>query len=664
MTDEPDERTEGEAEPTPEEDGGTAEARDADRRPETTADDTGDETRPGADSDASRSFDEAAALEEESGAKHDTIPAEPSFEGSLAGTMIEDRYLLLGSLGEGGMGQVYRARHVLMDKPVAIKLLHAELAHIPDLTKRFEREARSSSRLSDPHCITVTDFGRTEDGQLYLVMELLEGESLATRIDEGGALEPTLAIEVARQMLMGLAHAHGQGVIHRDLKPENAMLVKHGEQTDFVKILDFGIAKLAHGGSGESLTRSGVVFGTPKYLSPEQALGDEVDHRSDLYAVGIILWEALTGEPPFTAETAMETMSLHLTGDVPRLSEHGSFPRGLQGVLDRALAKKPDERFQSAEEFLAALDEIDPDVEEDRTSPSMIIETIGRITGVSGDEGKKKRRLLTVLLGIVVAAALVAVLSVFLAGGDGERRQTLTSDEFEELGEDAASIRRKLDRARAQIREGNPAEAVITAKKVLKEQPSLASGLLVLGHGQFLSGEREEAMESYELALAKLPDLGKDVRLGEHLRASLEWKTCRQKGALLLARCGGPEGVEFLAEKSNSALTPGAQRRAARAALVEAGHERKVDWLASLTADFHEQKRCKERREIIDKMAEVGDPRFLPLLEERRPVTVRKGGRKVTSNACIGVSVMETIEKLTAIKKDRTSDTKDAAVDG
>ncbi|MBW2279069.1 MAG: serine/threonine protein kinase, partial [Deltaproteobacteria bacterium] len=215
-------------------------------------------------------------LEALEGMPRDTIPSQTDIDPRL-GTMIDERYLLLASLGEGGMGAVYQARHVLMDKPVAVKLIHAELAHIADITKRFEREARSSSRLSDPHCITVTDFGTAQDGSLFLVMELLDGESLADLLERDGKVPIDEALRITAQMLKGLGHAHGQGVVHRDLKPENVMLVTHGDESDFVKILDFGIAKLATGTAGESLTRTGVVFGTPKYLSPEQALGDEVD---------------------------------------------------------------------------------------------------------------------------------------------------------------------------------------------------------------------------------------------------------------------------------------------------------------------------------------------------------------------------------------------------
>jgi tetratricopeptide (TPR) repeat protein len=569
----------------------------------------------------------------------DTIPA-PTVTDPLLGTLLDDRYLLLAGLGEGGMGQVYQARHVLMDKPVAIKVLHAELAHLPDLTKRFEREAQSSSRLNDPHIITVTDFGRTGDGQHYLVMELLEGESLADRIDGHGALPAAIALRIARQILKGLTHAHSQGVIHRDLKPENVMLVQHGDETDFVKILDFGIAKLADGGSGENLTRSGVVFGTPKYLSPEQALGDEVDGRADLYAVGIILWEMLVGAPPYAGETAMETMSLHLTGDVPRLGAHGAFPRGLQHVIDRALAKKPADRFQEAGEFLAALEAIDPDGPEEKPGSARIVRTPERTAsprgGGAGGRGWLAFLVLVMLL-TTAAAAVVAIQSGALIDNpwkQGAKRPEHDTRSAEDRG---------LDLARRQLADNRAAEAATTVREVLKENPSSSLAHLLLGHARFLSAERAEAMDSYELALTAEPGHIGDGRLGEHLRTALDWESSRAMAALLLARFGGDEGLALMVEMCNSAMFPPEKRQAAREALKETGHGDRIDWLVSLTADFNQQIRCKERREIIAEMEAVGDPGFLPLLGEYRPEVVRKGRRRVTTNPCIGPDVLRAI---------------------
>jgi len=579
----------------------------------------------------------------------DTIPSQTDLDPRL-GTLLDDRYLLLSSLGEGGMGTVYQARHVLMDKPVAIKLIHAELAHIADITKRFEREARSSSRLSDPHCITVTDFGSAEDGSLFLVMELLDGESLADRLERDGKLPVADALRIAGQILKGLAHAHDQGVVHRDLKPENVMLVTHGDEIDFVKILDFGIAKLASGSAGESLTRSGVVFGTPKYLSPEQALGDEVDHRADLYAVGVIIYEMLVGKTPYAADTAMDTLSLHLTADIPRLADSGKYPRGLQEVIDHALAKKPAERFADAEEFLAAVEAVDPQGAAPSTTTVVIDKLAGKGAGLR-TTSKKSRRwpvLFALLLLLLVAGGLYYLWRGVRTVDD---ESFLGGREAAALGDNAAKVEALLKKAEDQIGIGKPAEAVITVKEALRITPDLASAMILLGHAQFLSGERVDALDTYEQALRTKPEVGGDVRLGENLAKGLEWEPCRAKAASLLALYGGAEGVATLASRANSALTPIEIRQATRAALVDSDHADAVDWLTSLTADFNDTKKCKEAIEIVSEMERVGDPRFLPLLEAHKPTAKASSAFRKSLSACIGAAVTKAIATLTEIKE-------------
>ncbi len=583
----------------------------------------------------------------------DTIPADSP--DPMIGTLLDGRYLLLSLLGEGGMGYVYRANHVLMDKPVAVKLIHAELAHMEDVAKRFEREAKSSSRLTDPHCITVTDFGRTDDGTLYLVMEILEGDELDVRLEEQVALPVGETIRIISQILMGLAHAHEQGVVHRDLKPENVFLVDHGDEKDFVKILDFGIAKLAAGGSSENLTKSGVVFGTPKYLSPEQALGDKTDHRVDLYAVGIMLYELLTGQPPFDAETAMDTLSMHLTKDPPSLAEFGSFPRGLQEVFNKALAKKPEDRYASAEEFRAALEAIDSDGD----PPSGVQQIIDKVSEkvaktTSSQKGRGGSVALIVILFILAAGALGGYYFKDRIQDEFQKRWSPAqpiSQKVGDLGNKTETVKSMLDRADLQIRAGNPAEAVITVKEVLVISPDLAPACLLLGHGLFLSGDRKAAMESYEKAIASQADLADDVRLKENLQEALKWKGPRDKAALLIAGHGDEEGVKLLADLCNSALTEGEVRRSARSALVETAHGDAIDWLTTLTADFHEQTKCKARKEVIAQMEETGNPGFLTLLKSYRPITTKKKwGKKKTSNACIGAAVLQAIETLSAVK--------------
>jgi serine/threonine-protein kinase len=218
-------------------------------------------------------------------------------------------------IGEGGMGTVFRAEHVLMRKTVAVKLLHPALGKVDAIAQRFTREAQSASKLEHPGIIDVTDFGRTQEGELYLAMELLEGESLAHAIARE-RLPLARAVAIVRQMAQALEHAHEMGVVHRDLKPENIMLCP-GEP-ERVKLLDFGIAKMNDDTDGKQpLTQAGVAFGTPHYMSPEQAVGEPTDQRSDIYSCGVILFELLTGRKPFVADQAVTVIKQHLTKDPP-----------------------------------------------------------------------------------------------------------------------------------------------------------------------------------------------------------------------------------------------------------------------------------------------------------------------------------------------------------
>jgi serine/threonine protein kinase len=281
------------------------------------------------------------------------------------GTLIGERYRVIELLGQGGMGAVYRVEHTMMKKELACKLLHPELSRLVEVARRFEREAEAAARLDHPNIITVTDFG-CSNGQLFLVMELLGGQSLAAALRQGGTGRP-LGVErslfILRQILRALEHAHGSGIVHRDLKPDNIMLVERDGERDIVKLLDFGIAKITsgEGGRGEALTQAGVVFGTPEYLSPEQAMGESADGRADLYAAGVILYEMLTGRRPFEAESKVAIVSMHLTQRaMPITKVVPDIPQVLERVVERAMAKERSARFSTATEFFQALDEQRP----------------------------------------------------------------------------------------------------------------------------------------------------------------------------------------------------------------------------------------------------------------------------------------------------------------
>jgi serine/threonine-protein kinase len=246
----------------------------------------------------------------------------------MLGTTVADRYVIVGRVGAGGMGTVYRAEQAGMGREVALKVLRKDLGRDPDTAARFHREARTLSQLKHPNTVTVFDFGQTSDRLLFLAMELLEGEMLSSRIKRDGPLDVLFATRTACGVLRSLDEAHARGIVHRDLKPDNIFLAKvHGVQPDeseVVKVVDFGIAKIRDGERGiDALqTQEGTVFGTPRYMSPEQAQGKPIDGRSDLYAVGVLLFHMLTGRPPFTDDDAVIVMAHHI-----RPRRIGRFPR-------------------------------------------------------------------------------------------------------------------------------------------------------------------------------------------------------------------------------------------------------------------------------------------------------------------------------------------------
>ena len=272
---------------------------------------------------------------------------------SLVGKVIADRYRVIRKLGEGGMGEVFEAQHVYIDKPFAIKLLRPEITSNPEAVARFHQEARSAASIGHDNIVAVEDFGRLADGSVYLAMELLRGQSLSDRLRKPPPLTYDEYLGYTLQVSQGLAAAHQKGIVHRDMKPENIFLTeKHGHT--LCKILDFGIAKVNGEGGSQSLTRTGAIFGTPHYMSPEQALGKSLDHRSDIYSLGVIMYEMSTGRVPYTAESFMGILTQHITGNLIRPSVAApdrNIPPEFEAVILRAMAKEPADRYATMDEL-------------------------------------------------------------------------------------------------------------------------------------------------------------------------------------------------------------------------------------------------------------------------------------------------------------------------
>src|ERR1700690_691971 len=229
--------------------------------------------------------------------------AQPPADDPLVGMVLSERYRIVRKLGEGGMGAVYQAEHALIEKRIALKILFPELTRRPDLVARFLQEAKSASRIGHENVIDISDFGQSPEGLVYIAMEFLDGKDLGEIVRAKGAMQWTEARDIVLQICRALRAAHDKGIVHRDMKPENIFLIQREGQPHFVKILDFGIAKvMGLDPNGPRLTRTGMIFGTPEYMAPEQAEGKEADHRVDIYAVGCIAYHLMTGQTPFIAE--------------------------------------------------------------------------------------------------------------------------------------------------------------------------------------------------------------------------------------------------------------------------------------------------------------------------------------------------------------------------
>ncbi len=324
-------------------------------------------------------------------------------------------YRLLEVLGEGGMGRVYLAEHTKIGRKVALKMLHSHLSSQREVIKRFFAEARAVNKILHEHIVEITDFIENVDGDNYFIMEYLRGQPLSEAIDVEGTISLSRSIGIAVQVCSALAAVHKAGIVHRDLKPENIFLTERGGQKDFVKLLDFGIAKLMDVNAGVSLqsTAAGVIMGTPEYMSPQQANGQPVDYRTDIYSLGVILYELVTGKKPFEAETFGALCRLHTTEPpVPPSKVPGLFqkvPKPLEDLILKCLEKEPEDRPQSVEEI----------EEELRLIASRYTVELEHYD-VSPGFGRNSKKIGAMVGVAVLAAAIMFVTLSMVTGGDEE----------------------------------------------------------------------------------------------------------------------------------------------------------------------------------------------------------------------------------------------------
>jgi eukaryotic-like serine/threonine-protein kinase len=338
----------------------------------------------------------------------------------MIGQLIAGRYEVEELVGSGGMSGVYRARDHVLERSVALKVLHEQYSSDPEYVERFRREARAIARVNHPNIVTVIDRGEFE-GRQFIVFEHVPGENLKDVVRNGGALPVSRALALTHQIARGLTHAHEHGVVHRDVKPQNVLL----DETGTAKVTDFGIARSLD--PGDALTEAGTLLGTSDYISPEQASGRRVDERSDQYSLGVLLYELLTGEPPYPADSFMAVAMRHLRDPVPSVrAQRRDVPARVDALVARAMAKRPEDRFPSMAAMMAAIEAClaDEAAEADEQT-GVLASAAARPTARPVERrrprpGPSRRRVTPLLLAVLILGAGALVLALLVAGTDGD----------------------------------------------------------------------------------------------------------------------------------------------------------------------------------------------------------------------------------------------------
>jgi hypothetical protein len=604
-----------------------------------------------------------------------TLSRDPSID-----RIIGERYRVIGRIGEGGMGTVFRVEHIHMKKVLALKLLRPEFGHVSDAVRRFEREAQSASRLSHPNIISVTDFGHGAGDELFLVMEFVGGEPLSEVLAREGRFEQGRACNIACQILRALEHAHAEGVVHRDLKPANVMLVKDAEhhQAETVKILDFGIAKMTQTrGNDEPITRGMMIFGTPAYMSPEQAAGQEADLRSDLYSCGIILFEMLTGKKPFVHDDLVRLLSMQITVAAPRIAEVApevTVASGLEAAIVRVLAKEREKRFASAAEFRDAIERSSTDMAE--LGARFAAESVRKGFFIGARVWAKrtvalayarrgwawlcrvKAKLDTLaypalkhvpakLRRYVVPAVLLLLFFALLMSRCGREKGAAPQQTPPAPKPVPAEMKSPIEAIDHDMAQGHLTEARVLIMQQISAHPKDGRLRFLLGNLEFAEKDGAAGLQAYAEALKLDPGLRGDAALLVNIRSELNDKKIGYAALEMLVKQVGKPAADVLVDVATDDRRM-EFRRYAREGCQLIGCLAKVDLVASYSLDLAQGRSCEEKREAVKKLGASGDKRAIEPLKQARAErrSVLGGLISRSGNACI---VKDIDDALTAL---------------
>ncbi len=590
---------------------------------------------------------------------------------SLVGLTLSGRYLIERLIGEGGMGAVYQAEHTHMRKRLAVKVLHPEMSRMPEVVARFEREAMAAAHIEHPNVAAATDFGKLEDGSFFLVLEYVEGVSLRDVIAEG-RLELGRAFHVARQIASALGRAHALGIVHRDLKPENVMLVTREGDADFVKVLDFGIAKVPVGelggissASGPVLTQLGMVYGTPEYMAPEQALGQPVDARADLYALGAIAFEMIVGKRPYEHASKVTLLGMHVTAPIPRMSDRApdaNVPPEAEAIVGRLLSKEASARFADAKDLVEAIDAACAALAEQGRIGEWLPTSRGGVPSMRQRAGSAPnaslalgptslaqpavpppRHWLASLVGssfgealkaappwvtprriTLAAAALGAMLLTVIVVSASSRSGSAAPVAASASGAAVAPPRPPdpqtddvVAGARAKIEKGDFATAIDTLTALEKSGPDRADLHELLERAYTGARNSKEAMREAGLWLTADADAAADAKLEEDVRNAALFRDAQDDAFALLESKMGPRGIDILYD-----IAYGASGRQYPQAATRAHHSLDSDDVRgraspalAIVLDFRDAKQCDAKRALLDRAGEHGDARMLVVLQ-------------------------------------------------